>query len=132
MSVADKTPIVRRSFISGLMGVVALMGIAALEAPRLFPGLFAKRYPPTAFDDLFALLTDRENAIRIGTVLVQTGRGLDVRSMAAELRRKLGGHSLAVAIADDLAHSRLIEAQGWLLPECVGELCAIAAMAERP
>jgi len=130
MSVADKTAIARRPFLSGLIGILALAGIGALEAPRLFPGLFARHYPPTPFDSLFALLPDRESAVRIGAVLVGAQALGDARSIAARLRGKIGGHSLALAIADDLAHNRLIEVQGWLLPESLGELCALAAIVE--
>jgi hypothetical protein len=130
MSVADKTTIARRPFLSGLIGLLALVGIGALEAPRLFPNLFARRYPPTPFDNLFALLPDRESAVRIGAVLANAQAPMDARSIAARLRKKIGAHSLAIAIADDLAHNRLIEAQGWLLPESLGELCALAAIAE--
>ena len=130
MSLADKTPIARRPFLSGLLGLAALAGIAALEAPRLFPRLFARRYPPTPFDDLLALLPDRESAARLGAVLVRGQPHDNARSMAARLRRKIGGHSLAIAIADDLAHDRLVEAEGWLLPESLAELCALAAIAE--
>jgi len=127
MSVADRTVIARRPFLSGLVGILALAGIAALEGPRLFPDLFAKHYDPTPFDDLFALLPDRENAVRLGATLIQDRPLPDLRTAATRLRRRLGGHSLAVAIADDLARNRLIVAQGWLLPESLAELCALAA-----
>jgi hypothetical protein len=129
MSVADK-PIARRSFVSGFVGVAALVGIAALEAPRLFPKLFRRRYPATPFDDLFALLPDRENAVRIGAVLRETGSRIDARTVAARLRKRIGGHSLALAIADDLTRNRLVEARGWLLPESLAELCILAAIVE--
>lgn len=132
MSVADKVPISRRPFISGLLGVMALAGVAALEGPRLFPRLFERRYPPTPFDDLFAALPDRENAVRLGAALTTSAPlRLDARILAARLRSKIGGHSLALAIADDLAQGRLIEAQGWLVPDSLGQLCVLAALAER-
>lgn len=132
MSVADKVPVSRRPFISGLLGVVALAGVAALEGPRLFPKLFERRYPPTPFDDLFAALTDRENAVRLGAALVASApRPLDPRILAAHLRSKIGGHSLALAIADDLSQGRLSEAHGWLVPDSLAVLCVLAAIAER-
>jgi hypothetical protein len=131
MSVADKTVLARRPFLSGLVGVIALAGIAALEAPRLFPNLFAKRYPPTPFDDLLALLPDRENAVRLGAVLRGIGRlPVSARRLAAELRSKVGGRPLALVISGDLAENRFIEAQGWLLPSTLAELCWLAEMAE--
>lgn len=128
MSVADKSAIARRPVLSGLVGLAALAGIAALEAPRLFSGIFGRRYPPTAFDDLLTLLPDRENAILLGAALTRTRPLMDVRGTAERLRRKIGGHSLAAAIADDLEHGRFVEAQGWLLPESLAELCALAAV----
>lgn len=132
MSVADKMPISRRPFISGLAAAVALAGIAALEAPRFFPKLFERRYPPTPFDDLFAALPNRENAVRLGIVLAATmPRGIEARTLAARLRRRIGGHSLALAIDGDLTDGRLAEAQGWLLPDSLADLCLLAAMAER-
>ena len=130
MSVADRMPLARRSFLAGFTGVVVLAGITALEAPKFFPGLFARRYPPTPFDDLFALLPDRENAVRLGAVLTGGRAQGDAQKFAAQLRKKIGGHSLARAIADDLARNRLTEAQGWLLPESLVELCTLAALAE--
>lgn len=132
MSVADKMPISRRPLISGLLGAIALAGLAAFEAPRLFPKLFERHYPPTPFDDLLAMLPDRENAIRLGVILVpDMPRGTGARMLAASLRRKIGGHSLTLAIAGDLKRGELVEAQGWLLPGSLAELCVLAAMAER-
>jgi hypothetical protein len=49
---------------------------------------------------------------------------------AAQLRNRIGGHSLARPIAEDLSNNRLIEAQGWLLPDTLAELCTLAAMVE--
>jgi hypothetical protein len=123
-------PLARRSFFAGFMGVVVLAGIAALEVPQFFPGLFQRRYPPTPFDDLLALLPDRENAVRLGAALTNGRSPANAKEFAMQLRKKIGGHSLARAMADDLAQNRLTETGGWLLPESLAELCALAAMAE--
>src|SRR5205085_884429 len=77
MSTADRMLLARRPFLAGLMGVLALAGLA-WEAPKVFPKLFARRYPPSPFDDLLALLPDRENAVRLGGAL-DGGRNLDAR-----------------------------------------------------
>jgi hypothetical protein len=130
MSMSDKVLLARRPFVAGLMGALALAVVAAWEAPKVFPKLFARRYPPSPFDDLLALLPDRENAVRLAAALDGGRRKIDARSTAAKLRRTVGGHSLAAVIADDLAENRLVEAQGWLIPESLAELCALAAMVE--
>ena len=130
MSVADKMPLARRSFLAGAFGALVVAGIAMLEVPRLLPNLLARHYPPSPYDDLFALLPDRENAARLGAVLVRGRDRSDARATALSLRQKIGGHSLATAIASDVADSRLAEAQGWLIPESLADLCALAAMAE--
>jgi hypothetical protein len=130
MSVAERMPIARRSFVAAFAGALALAGIAALEVPKVFPGLFARGYPPTSFDDLLALLPDRENAVRLGAVLTGDRTRTGARQLAARLRNSISGHSLARAIAGDLAQDRLIEAQGWLLPDTLAELCTLAAMVE--
>jgi hypothetical protein len=130
MTAADKMQLARRPFLTGLMGALALAGVMAWEAPRLFPALFARRYPPSPFDDLLALLPDRGNAVRLATTLDGGIRNMDARTTAERLRTRIGGHSLAVVIAGDLAENRLVEAQGWLIPELLAELCALAAMAE--
>jgi hypothetical protein len=130
MSTADKMPLGRRTFLAGFIGALALAGAAVWEAPRVFLKLFARRYPPSPFDDLLALLPDRENAVRLGAALDSGRRKIDPRSTAARLRGKIGNHSLALVIAGDLAENRLVEAQGWLIPESLAELCALAAVVE--
>jgi hypothetical protein len=130
MTAADKAQLARRPFLAGLLGALALAGLMAWEAPKVFPTLFARRYPPTPFDDLLAMLPDRENAVRLAAALDRGGRDVNPQATAERLRRKIGGHSLALVIAGDLAQNRLVEAQGWLIPESLAELCALAAMVE--
>lgn len=130
MTAADKTQIARRPLLAGLVGALALAGIIALEVPKAFPGLFARRYPPSPFDDLLALLPDRENAVRLGAAPGDASRQRNAQIVAERLRSKIGGHSLAVILAGDLAENRLAEVQGWLLPESLADLCDLAAIAE--
>jgi hypothetical protein len=79
---------------------------------------------------LLSLLQDRENAVRLGAVLAGGRSKADARMFAAQLRNRIGGHALARPIAEDLSNNRLIEAQGWLLPDTLAELCTLAAMVE--
>jgi len=130
VSVTDRMPLTRRSFFAGALGALVVAGVAMLEVPRLLPNLFTRRYPPSPYDDLFARLPDRENAARLGTVVLRGRAKTDPGTIAQTLREKIGGHSLASAMADDVAENRLVEAQGWLLPESLADLCALAATAE--
>jgi hypothetical protein len=123
-------PLTRRSFFAGALGALVVAGVAMLEAPRLLPNLFTPRYPRSPYDDLFALLPDRENAARLGTAVLRGRAKTDMGTTAQTLRQKIGGHSLARAMARDVAENRLVEAQGWLLPESLADICALAAMAE--
>ncbi len=110
----------RRTVIAGLVAAVAA---AALGVYR-FTNLVVKHYAPTPYDDLLVHLTDREQAARLGAKV--TG-GLDLRRAAAALRTALGGHSLASAATSDIAAGRMTEVAGWVLPQTVALLSALAA-----
>ena len=110
----------RRSVAVGGAVAVAL-GLAAvgINAPRW---LRAK----TAYDDLLNQLVDRDAAETVGHAVVgQTT--FDTKTTAADLRQRLTGRSLSEVSKDDLAHNRLIEAKGWVMPQTLGLLCALAA-----
>ena len=111
----------RRSVAAG--GAIALtLGLGAL-------GITARRwltYPKTAYDDLLANLVDRDSAQAVGHAVIGTTT-FDAKQTASDLRRRLDGRSLLQATADDLSRDRLIEAKGWVLPETLGLLCALAA-----
>jgi hypothetical protein len=127
MSAAAKPRIARRPLLAGLLasaGIVAA-GLAAIEAPRLL----RPHYAPTPFDDLFARLPDRDAAVRLGAAYLSGQRSFDVRTTARTLRQHLSEKSLSVAIDSDLAQARLAEAHGWILPDTLVLLCALAAKA---
>ncbi|HEX4077862.1 MAG TPA: hypothetical protein VHX61_03170 [Rhizomicrobium sp.] len=127
MSVAGKAQIGRRRLLEGLVAAagIAVTAAAAFEAPRFF----APRYAPSAFDDLLAKLPDRQSAIRIGAAFLAGGKSFDANGTATALRRRLAATSLATAMNNDLRESRMVEAHGWVLPETLGDLCALAAKA---
>jgi hypothetical protein len=89
----------------------------------------APRYAPTPYDDLLAKLPDRDSAARLGAAYLSTHKGFNERTVAARLRQRLTNKPLAGALDADLSAARLAEAHGWVLPETLAALCAIAARA---
>lgn len=123
MTVASNTSLPRRSVIVGaLTGAIAIVtGLALYEAPRFF----APRYAPTPFDDLLALLPDRDSAIRIGSVARAGQKSWNANETASRLRSRLRSKTLATALADDLRTNGTVEVGGWILPETLAQLCTL-------
>jgi hypothetical protein len=110
----------RRTVISGLaVGVAAIAG-----GLYRFTDLWVRHYPPTPYDDLLAELVDREQAARLGK---QFGGAFDARAQAASLRMELSNKSLDQVSASDIAAGRMTEIDGWLVPQTVAQLSALAA-----
>lgn len=112
----------RRNVIAG----VAAAGVALVAGVYRFTDLFVKHYPPTPYDDLLGKLTDREQAARLGA---KAEGGFDIRSRAAQLRAVLQGQSLATVANADVGAGRMAEVDGWVLPQTVAWLSALAARA---
>jgi hypothetical protein len=108
-----------------LIATVAAAGAAVAAGVYRFTDLFVKHYPPTPYDDVLAALVDREQAARLGTLV--TGAPAP-KTLAARLRTILKP-SLAAAAKADIAAGRMIEVDGWVLPESVALLSALAAKA---
>ncbi len=126
MSVADRAQIARRPLLKGLAaaGGLAIAGAALFEAPKLF----GPHYPPSPYDDLLAQLPDRDSAARLGAARLAQ-HPFNATQTAGEIRRKLETHSLAAVLETDLAQGHMAEARGWVLPETLLGLCALAAKA---
>ncbi len=110
----------RRTMIAAL---VAAATAAALGVYR-FTNLMVKHYAPTPYDDLLAHLTDREQAARLGAKV--TG-AFDARREAATLRAALGSRTFTAAATADIAAGRMTEVDGWVLPQTVVLLSALAS-----
>lgn len=119
-----KDLLTRRNILIGAGGAVVLAG-GAFEATRLM----GNRHAPTPFDDLLNRLEDRDSSIEIGKSVLAEGEEFDAKTVAATLRARLGKATLAQAAVEDSAANRLLEAGGWVLPESVALLCALAARA---
>ena len=112
----------RRTILAGTaVGAAALaVGLAR------FTGLFAKHYPPTPYDDVLGALADREKAAQFGAMVKDAPAP---GPLAERLRRALKPNGLAGAAASDIAADRLAEVDGWVVPESVALLSALAAKA---
>jgi hypothetical protein len=108
-----------------LAGVAAASAAVAAGLYR-FSGLFAKHYPPTPYDDVLVALVDREHAAKLGALVNDAPAP---QALAARLRPILKSGTLADAATADIAAGRLVEVSGWVVPESIALLSALAAKA---
>jgi hypothetical protein len=114
----------RRRMLIGAGGAVVLAA-AAFEGGRLL----RKRYAPSPYDDLLALLADRDADAQIGEAVLANIDDFDAKIVAADARARLEHSTLAQVVSGDAAEGRLLEAGGWVIPETLGLLCSLAAKA---
>ena len=127
MSVVGKAQIERRPLLKGLAVAagLAVVGAALFEAPKLL----APRHPSSPYDDLLAQLPDRDNAARIGAAYLSAHRSFDAAGTARDLRQQFASRPLAAVLENDLSEAHMAEAHGWVLPETLLALCALASKA---
>ena len=103
---------------------VVAAGAAMTAGLYRFTDLFVKHYAPTPYDDLLMRLTDRGEAAKLGAQL--TGSFV-IAAQSARLRDIFRRQDLAAAANADIAAGHLVEVGGWVLPETVALLSALAA-----
>jgi hypothetical protein len=91
--------------------------------------LLRKRYAPTPYDDLIALVHDRDAAAQIGETVLAQVDDFEPVAMAVDLRTRIAGRPLGAVLTEDAGDEKLVEAGGWVLPETLGLICALAAKA---
>lgn len=116
-------PTRRQTVLGGAVAAIA-GGLVAIG-----PVLLRKRYAPSPYDDLLALLDNRDADAQIGEAILADKNDFDADAVAAALRARIGKRPLPDVMADDAAQGRVVEADGWLLPETLALLCALAAKA---
>ena len=114
----------RRAFTVGATAAagVALIAGAIYEVPKLF-----KRRARGEYAYLVNRLADPEQAAIVGRAV-----HLDAseEAVASELKKRLAKKSLAeIAAEDSTKLERTAEADGWVLPLSVAQLCTLAAQA---
>jgi len=112
----------RRNFVAG----IAVASAALVAGVYRFTDLFVKHYPPTPYDDLLGNLTDRDQAARLGAKI----EDFDIQGRATQLRTSLQNRSLAAAAEADIAAGRMMDADGWVLPQTLAWLAALAAQVQ--
>ena len=114
----------RRGTAIGLAGAGVALAAGALWR---FTDVIVKHYPPTPYDDVLARLQDRAQAIRLGKAALHGLPGFTPAAAAASLRAAFGAGGLSVAATIDAVNGNLAEAGGWVLPQSVVLLSALAA-----
>jgi hypothetical protein len=99
-------------------------GVAVTTGLYRFTDLFVKHYAPTPYDDVLAALVDREQAARFG---LSVPAAMDAKSLAGKLRTIFKSGGLITAAKADAVAGRVMEADGWIVPQSVALLSALAA-----
>ncbi len=112
--------------------ILIASGSAALVLGAGYEGrrLWRKHYAPSPYDDLLAKLDNRDADAQLGEAVLGEIDDFDPKTVAAGLRAKLEHKTLEQSVAEDVAAGRVIEANGWVLPETLALLCALAAKAQ--
>jgi len=119
-----KTGIARRPLLASLG---ALLGVGVLAAGYEAVVLLRPHRGHTAYEDLLSRLPDRDNAVVLGAAVLAEAETFDTNGTARRLRERLGKRPLAEVLDEDLAQQRLVETEGWVLPETLALLCALCA-----
>lgn len=110
--------------LGALLGIGAVGGIT-YEAS----GLLGLRTHRGAYDDLISCLPDRDDAVTVGRAVLAGDRAFQEQEVVRDLRLKMGQRPLSAVLSEDMVQGRVVETEGWVLPETLAELCALAARA---
>ena len=76
---------------------------------------------------MLSRLDDRDADAQIGEAVLANAGDFDAKTVAANLRTRLKRDTLMQAASADVVEGHLLEARGWVIPETLGLLCALAA-----
>jgi len=111
----------RRTILAGLGALTVVAGGAAWKLRPL-----RKRYPPTPYDDVLAQLDDRDWAAKFGVAALAAMPDFTPANGVALLRPRLHRDNLRTVALRDAEADRLVEVDGWLVPESVAVIAALA------
>ena len=108
-----------------LLGGIAAIAAAAV-ALRGLPRLLHHHYRPSAYDDLFSKLADRDSSVAFGRAISPSAPG-SAGAIATLLRQRLRTRTLRSVAASELSQGRVFVAGGWVVPESLALICALAS-----
>ncbi|MBV9548816.1 MAG: hypothetical protein JO256_03985 [Alphaproteobacteria bacterium] len=109
-----------------LAGASAFVIVVAASGPLLKRRFFRKRYSPTPYDDVLNKLDDREWAAQFGETALKALPDFNPERVVAQLRGQLGQKSLQMVAQYEAEAGQLVEAEGWLVPQSVVLIAALA------
>jgi len=113
----------RRGVIAGALG----LGAMAAASLYRFTDIFVKHYPPTPYDDVLSKLDDRTQAAKLGAAALKQQPDFDAAGSAQRLRAALEHGNFREVVLADAETGRVQLVDGWVLPQSVVVLSAIAA-----
>jgi hypothetical protein len=115
----------RRLIVGGLTAIgVGVMGVYTLKTVG-----YMRRAHNRQFDDLVSLIWNREDAERIGLIVLDADGQFEPWNVAPQLRRRIGRRKLPDVVLEDAREGRLVEANGWVIPETLALLSALSVFA---
>ncbi len=112
----------RRPVVVSALALIGL-GVAggiAVEAPRLL-----RRRVRSPYDDITDQLGQEAASVTVGKAVLAGQRDFDAAKTTNALRARNG--SLARMAHEDSVRGRMLEADGWVLPQSLGLACAVLA-----
>ncbi len=122
-----KDSVARRPLLAalGALAGIGIVGGTVYEVSERWGG-GAPRGP---YGDLLAGLGDQNNAAIVGRAVLADASSFQARIVAESLRQMIGRKPLADVLVQDAVQGRIVETQGWVLPQTLTQLCALAGKA---
>jgi len=118
--------ITRRGMTIGGISAIAAAIVAGgiFEGPRLF-----KRRAKGQYAELVNLLNDPDQAAIVGRAIHLGETDPPVEKLSqTDLKERLKGKTLSALAAEDSGYfERMVEAEGWVIPLALAEVCILAA-----
>jgi hypothetical protein len=111
----------RRGAITGGVTVAALA--SAVGAYKL--RLFGRHYRATPYDDLLDQIVDRAPASALGKAVIKIRPDFNAETVAVRLRQS--SFTLRTRAQNDASAGRMMEVDGWVVPQSVALYAALAA-----
>lgn len=111
--------------IGGAVAVgAAIVAGGIIEGPRLF-----RRRAKGQYAELVNLLNDPDQAAIVGRAIHLGESDPPVERLSqTDLKQRLKGKTLSTLVAEDSAYfERMVEAEGWVIPLALAEVCILAA-----